>query len=288
MNTEEIQLEWNESQNEYSLSSRKIASHNTSYHYFKNHQRYTYTLGRYRYSINGNISVNNVEKELKKDGVESDNQAYYWHYFHNSCSFVNDFDFSDKPKMKTNRFMVKKIDKGEWNFNHNAYSCAVRILAELKTHIKTNQSLIAYLPVNKQIQKAGQDKYFVKFINLLKNERIAYVVGNLDKIKETSKQLVIFVIDLITSANRQNTIVQSIRNKRSSQFPLISYYSLLKIMDEENTIFCFELIKLRNKQSEEKKQKEREVFHTPPAYDEEALIMRALSGRGADPEIFGF
>lgn len=283
-----IHKDWNESQNDYSLSSRKIASHNTSYHYYKNHQKQSYIIGRYRYTITGNISIDKTDKKLTKEGVEGDKQAYYWHYFHNSCSFVNDMDYSNKPELKSNRFMVKKINSGEWNFNHNAYACVARILSELKSHISSNQSLVVYLPTNKQIQKTAQDKYFTEFISLLKNEHITFVVGNLDKIQETSKQLVIFVIDIITSANRQNAIVQIIRNKRASQFPVISYYSLLKIMDEESSKFCIELIKLRKKEREEKESQRREVLSTTPAYDEEEAIMRALSGRGADPEIFGF
>lgn len=287
MNIETIQQEWNESQNEHSLSCRLIASHHLSYHHFVKKLGMTYSIGRYRYTINGHLSIQNTDKELKKDGIEGDKQAYYWHYFHNSCTFVDDLDFSDKPEMKTNRFMVKKISSGEWNFNHNAYVRVVRILAELKSHIKSNQFLIVYLPTNKQIKKIAQDKYFTEFINLLKKEHITFVVGNLDKIKETSKQLIVFVIDLITSANRQNSIVQSIRSKRSSQFPLISYYSLFKIMDEETAKFCIELKKM-HKKSEDTKPRQKETLHTTPTYDDEELIMRALSGRGPDPEIFGF
>ena len=69
-------INWIESQNTFSKSSRATFGRNIYYNYCKDHQKNRYRMGRYRYSIDGDISMRNVDKELKKDGIDSDGRAY--------------------------------------------------------------------------------------------------------------------------------------------------------------------------------------------------------------------
>lgn len=276
-------INWIESQNSFSKSSRTIIGRNIQYNYYKDHQRLRYTIGRFRYSIDGDIKMSNVDKELYLSGIESDGKAYYWHYFHNSCSFEKNLDYDKRTSMKSDRFIVKRTNSGKWNFNHNAYTCITRAIAELKSHLKSDQSLFVFFPTNKLVDK----EYHTEFIELLRQDHIAYVVGDINKVEEKEKQLVIIVIDLVTTIKRKDFIINDIRNKKAKQKPIVAMYSLVVIFDEKVGQFCIDLHAHRKRLEDEKKAKEI-PFKGTPAIDEEALIMRSLAGYGPDPEIFGF
>lgn len=149
-------INWVESQNTFSKSSRKIFGRNIYYNYFKDYQKKRYEIGRFRYSIDGGITILKVDKELDNDGIDSDGKAYYWHYFHNSCSFEKNLDYDKDPKLKSDRFIVNRLNSGKWNFNHNAYANITRAIAELKTQLNSDQSLIVFFPSNKLVEKDAQ------------------------------------------------------------------------------------------------------------------------------------
>lgn len=86
-------LNWIESQNTFSKVSRSVFGKNIYYNYYKNHVKKEYSIGRFRYNIDGSVSILKVDKSLDYDGVESDGKAYYWHYFHNSCCFDKTVDY---------------------------------------------------------------------------------------------------------------------------------------------------------------------------------------------------
>ena len=64
-------INWVESQNTFSKSSRKIFGRNIYYNYFKDHQKKRYEIGRFRHSIDGGITILKVDKELNNDGLDS-------------------------------------------------------------------------------------------------------------------------------------------------------------------------------------------------------------------------
>ena len=68
------------------------------------------------------------------------------------------------------------------------------------------------------------------------------------------------VIDLVTTINRKNFIINEIRKKRAQQKPVVAMYSLMVIFDEKVGQFCIDLIEYRKKQDEEKKAKRNEVI----------------------------
>ena len=115
------------------------------------------------------------------------------------------------------------------------------------------------------------------------------MVGDINKFAEKDKQLVVIIIDLVTTIKRKNYIINSVRNKRVKQKPVIAMYSLVLIFDEMVGKFCIDLHEFIKKQEEEKKaQRNVESVRNINTIDEEELIMRSLAGYGPDPEVFGF
>lgn len=282
-------INWIESQNSFSTASRVIFGRNIYYNYYKNHQKMRHTMGRFRYSVNGDISMQNVDKELNKNGIDSDGKAYYWHYCHNSCCFEKNLDYDKHPSLKNDRFIVNRLNSGTWNFNHNAYACITRAIAELKSQLNSDQSLVVFFPLNKMLEKDVQKKYRTEYIELLKQDHINYVVGDINKFEEKDKQLVVVIIDLVTTIKRKNYIVNTIRNKRAKQKPVVAMYSLVVICDERVGQYSIDLHEFRKKQEEEKEAQRNVVYvRDTPTIDEEELIMRSLAGYGPDPEVFGF
>ncbi len=282
-------INWIESQNTFSKSSRTIIGHNRKYIYYKDNIRNQYRIGCFRYSIDGEILTSNIDKKLNSTGVDHDGKAYYWHYFHNSCCFEKSLNYDTHIDLQNNRFIVNKVNTGKWNFNHNAFTCIIRSITEIKSQLKSCQSLVVLLPSNKNIEEDAQKKYHTKFIEQLRKEKIRYAVGSINNIKDNGKQLIIFVIDIVTPIKRKNRIINDIRELKIKQKPLIALYSLVVIFDEIVGQFCIDLHNLRMKQEKEKRSnKEKSYVVTTPTIDEEELIMRSLAGYGPDPEIFGF
>lgn len=62
-----------------------------------------------------------------------------------------------------------------------------------------------------------QKKYQTKFIELLKQDHINFVVGDINKFTEKDKQLVVVIIDIVTTIKRKNYIINNVRNKRAKQ-----------------------------------------------------------------------
>lgn len=273
-----------ENQNTFSKISRTIFGRNIYYNYYKDNHKKRYSIGRFRYSIDGEIKISNVDKELSYSGIESDGKTYYWHYFHNSCSFEKNLNYNSLLELKNNRFIVNRVNAGKWNFNHNAYACITRAIAEIKSQLNSDQYLVVLFPNNKKIDKKAQKRYQSEFIELLKQDHVTYVVGDINKIQEEEKQLIIVVIDLVTTIQRKNNIIRDILNKKSEQKPLVTMYSLIIIFDEIVGQFCISLHILREKQEKEGKA----FVSNTPIIDEETVIMRSLAGHGPDPEIFGF
>ena len=282
-------INWIESQNTFSKSSRATFGRNIYYNYYKNHQKKRYRMGRFRYSIDGNITMLKVDKELNKDGVDSDGKAYYWHYYHDECSFEKTLNYDMHPSLKNDRFIVNRVNTGKWTFNHNAFACITRAIAELKSQLNSYQTLVVLFPSNKLVEKDAQNKYQREFIDLLRQDHITYVIGDINKFEEKEKQLVVVIIDLVTTINRKNFIISDIRNKKAKQKPVVAMYSLVVIFDEKVGQFCIDLREYRRKQEEEKEVQRNEVYvRDTPTIDEEELIMRSLAGYGPDPEVFGF
>lgn len=282
-------INWIESQNTFSKSSRSIIGNNLHYTYYKKHVRNRYRIGRFRYSIDGEINISNSGEDLDPTGVNHDGKAYYWHYFHNSCCFDKGLNYDTLIDLHNNRFIVNKVNTGKWNFNYNAFTCIIRSIAEVKSQLNTHQSLVVLLPSNKNIEEDAQKKYHNIFIEHLRKEKIRYAVGGIRNIKDNGKQLVVFVIDIVTTIKRKNRIINDIRKLKGKQKPLIALYSLVVIFDEIVGQFCIDLHNLQTRPEKEKiaSNKKTYVVQTP-LIDEEELIMRSLAGYGPDPEIFGF
>lgn len=130
-------------------------------------------------------------------------------------------DYDKDPKLKSDRFIVNRLNSGKWNFNHNAYACITRAIVELKSQLNSDQSMIVFFPSNKMIEKDAQKKYQTKFIELLKQDHINFVVGDINKFAEKDKQLVVVIIDIVTTIKRKNYIINNVRNKRAKQKPLL-------------------------------------------------------------------
>lgn len=281
-------INWVESQNSFSTTSRRTIGRQILYNYYKGHQKKRYRIGRFRYSIDGDIKMSNLDKELTPSGIDSDGRAYYWHYFHNSCSFEKYLDYDKNPSLKNDRFIVNRLNAGKWKFNHNAYACITRAISELKLQLRSDQSLVVLFPSNKMVNKEVQKKYQTEFIELLKQDHITFVVGNINKVEEKKKQLIVVVIDLVTTIKRKNYIISDIRNKKAQQKPLVAMYSLVVIFDEKVGQFCIDLHEFREKQQIEKAKETVRFVRDTHTVDEEELIMRSLAGYGPDPEIFGY
>ena len=139
------------------------------------------------------------------------------------------------------------------------------------------------------VEKEVQKKYQTEFIELLKQDHINFVVGDINKFAEKDKQLVVVIIDIVTTVKRKNYIINNVRNKRAKQKPVIAMYSLVVLFDKMVGQFCIDLHEFRKEQEEEKKaQRNVESVRDTPTIDEEELIMRSLAGYGPDPEVFGF
>lgn len=277
-------INWTESQNSFS----KLTWQKKYYEYNKGYQVWKHELGCFCYTINGEIKIS-AEKALNSSGIVSDGNAYYWHYFDNACCFEKTLNYDSDPRLKNNRFIVNRINVGKWDFNHNVYACITRAIIKIKSQLNANQYLVVLFPLNKMIEKQAQYKYHSEFIELLKQDCVTYVVGDISKVKEKEKQLVVIVIDIVTSMKRKNYIINDIRKKKANQKPIVAMYSLMMIFDEMSGKFFIELGTLRTKQDEKKKMKKTTTFtRETPTIDEEELIMRSLAGYGIDPEKLGF
>ena len=53
------------------------------------------------------------------------------------------------------------------------------------------------------------------------------MVGDINKFAEKDKQLVVVIIDIVTTIKRKNYIINTVRNKRAKQQPVIAMYSLV-------------------------------------------------------------
>lgn len=279
-------MEWLKSQNSFSIENRKKFSPNQRYRYYKNHERKHYRMGAYRYSIDCHLFSQHIGKDLEENGIEKDGQAYFWNFFFSSCTFEKKPELYADSDMKKDAYIVNKIKKGQWTFPHQLYDNIHNYIKGLKDIIKPNQKFLVYIPNNKFIEKEAERQYISVFIDFLKKEHITFVIGNIDNIKEEKKQLVILVIDIISNSDRLKYFVNTIRDKKERSQPVLAYFSLMKIHNEEECLFRLEIIK-HDKEKEDRRTITQHVRRTPD-YDDEELIMRSLMGYGPDPEIFGF
>ena len=285
-------MNWIKAQNKFSIDNRSIFGKYRRYRYYKGNTSYTYRMGAYRYSIDFQLKEEYFGKELTDDGIEHDGVSYFWHYFYESCSFEKDINFDWRPSIKENTFKIPKIKKGEWKYNNKVWANILNYIKEVREKLQKYRKLIVYFPYNRQIENHVQQQYNSKFISELKKERISFVVGNLDKINELEKKLIVIVVDIITNKERHKHIVNDIRLKRSEQIPVITYFSLMKIYDVEDCMFSKTIV-LKERESEttveEKHHIGKPVSTTKYSdYDDEELVMRSLMGLGPDPELFGF
>lgn len=155
--------------------------------------------------------------------------------------------------------------------------------------MRSDQYLVVLFPLSNKIDKEAQKKYQNEFIKLLRADHTNYVIGNLNRVKEKEKQLVVIVIDLVTTIKRKDYIINNIRIKKATQKPVIAMYSLVVIFDKKVGQFCIDLHALRQRQLEERRAR-RSAYSIckTQSIDDEELIMRSLAGYGPDPEIFGF
>lgn len=289
-------INWVESQNAFSDTSKNIFVRGIRYEFSKGHTIYKTILGRFRYFIDGELSKTTPQKQLNNDNAENECRAYYWHYHLFGCCLDNTLNYENIPELKSERFMLKKINSGKWNFNLGIYDCITRTIADIKTNLDSNQSLIIYFPLNKNIDKEAQRKYISGFTGLLKYDKITFVVGDINKIKNEEKQLVVIIIDIVSTTKRKNYIINDIRNKKSTLKPIVTMISLFLIFDDILGQYCIELEDIKKKKEEEKKAKKLEEeknakqksFNYELDIDEEELIMKSLAGHGPDPEMFGF
>ncbi len=286
-------MNWIKAQNNFSIENRVIFGKFRRYRYYKGNDSYTYRMGAYRYSV-GDFQQREdyFDKKLKDDGIEHDGLSYFWHYFYESCSFEKDRNFDWRPNIKENTFKIPKIKKGEWKYNKKVGENVLNYITEVREKLQKYRKLIVYFPYNRQIESHAQQKYNSIIISGLKNERISYVVGNIDKINEADKKLIVIVVDIITNKERLKRIVNEIRLKRSGQIPVVAFFSLMKIYDGDDCDYS-KIAVLRENKSETTV---RETHHIAKPvstsrysdYDDEEMVMRSLMGLGPDPELFGF
>lgn len=275
-------MEWNKLQNIFSLESIKKFSANRRYQ----SKTTRYRMGSYCYSIECHISPQYIGKVLREDGLDNDSKAYFYHSYNSACTFEKEPNLCANIDFKKDAFVVNKIKKGQWKFPNQLYENIHTYIIDLNLIIKTNQKFIVYLPQNKFIEKEAERQYLSYFIDLLKDENIAYAIGNVDNIKEDNRQLVILIIDLITNHERMKYIINSIRRRKEKSQPIVSYFSLMKVFNREECLFKLEIDKY-DKEIKAKQSISSPIVRTQD-YDEEDLIMKSLMGYGPDPEIFGF
>lgn len=279
-------MEWEKEQNLFSIENRKIYSQNQRYRYYRNHTRMVYRMGAYRYSITGELFGEQIGKDLKEDGIENDGRCYYWNLFWGSCTFEKNIDVNWEPDLKKDTYIVGKIKKGQWKFPHQIYENLKRYISQIDAQLMPSQKLVVYIPKNKLIESQVEYNYISDYIEILREVEVTYVIGNLDNIKVSNKQLVIIVLDIITNKERLKSIIKKIRTKKEKEQPVISFFSLMKIYDLEDCRFSLNVYNYKKKKEEEQREEKRIVRVSD--YDEEEMIMRSLMGRGPDPEIFGF
>lgn len=276
-------MKWVKLQNTFSIENCEKYFVSRYYYYYKKHERKRYKMGAYRYSVNCSIFSKYIGKTMDENGIYMDGVAYFWHFFHSSCSFEKDKDLYYFLKKA---YIVNKIKKGQWIFPYQLYSNIFNYIKDLNHIIKPTQKFIVYLPKNKFIEKESERQYQSYFIDFLKKERITYVIGDINNIKIDNKQVAIFVLDLITDHERLKYIINTIRTNKHLNQPVISFFSFMKILNREECHYALEIKKIVKAKNEN-----RPTFtHTvrTPDYDEEDLIMKSLMGHGPDPEIFGF
>lgn len=275
-------MEWIKLQNIFSLENIRKFSANRCYQ----SKTTRYRMGSYCYSVECQISPQYIGKVLREDGFDKDNKAYFYHSYNSACTFEQDSRLYTNINFKKDAFVVNKIKKGKWKFPNQLYENIHNYIKDLNHIIKPNQKFIVYLPNNKFIEKEVERQYLSNFIELLIDENVTYVIGNVDNIKEDNRQLVVLVIDLITNHERLKYIINSIRIRKHKNKPVVSYLSLMKIFNREECLFKLEIDKY-NKEIKAKQSVPAPIVR-PHDIDEEDLIMKSLMGYGPDPEIFGF
>ena len=199
---------------------------------------------------------------------------------------LKSIDVNWEPDLKKDAYIVSKIKKGQWKFPHQIYENLKKYISQIDAKIKPSQKLVVYIPKNKLIESQVEYKYIADYLEILREEEITYVVGNVDNINVSNKKLDIIVLDIITNKERLKGIIKTIRTKKEKEQPVISFLSLMKIYDLDDCKFSLDIYNYRKKKEEERREENRIIRVSD--YDEEEMIMRSLMGRGPDPEIFGF
>lgn len=243
-------------------------------------------MGRFRFRIDGTVKYG--EKDFSSEGVNNDNWPYYYHVFGDECCFDNSISYSGFERLKKNRFIKYRIQKGEWEFKYVAMQALREYIETLKMISFDGYSFIVFLPHNKSIEKEAEKKYFGYIINMFKQSDIKCITGDIKAIHKFKSKLAVVVFDLITTPSRQGYLIEQLLT-HSLQIPIISMVSILKVFDRKNAEYLVkkESSKKGYELSQDYEQEDVED-NNYDAIDEENLIMRSLSGHGCDPELFGF
>ncbi len=283
-------MNWIKLQNEFSHKNRGIFEEFERHPYYKNNVKCYYYMGCFRYTVDCQLNIDGLKKELSSDGINGDGNGYFWHYFYDACSFVKS-DCRWCLSIKENSIKVPKIKTGKWKYNKKVFDNIVGYINKVKKKHMKYRRMLVYFPFNHIIEKNAKYKYNSYFINELKRENITFVGGNIDKIVDSSSNLLIIVIDIITDKNRLINVVNDIRNKSGNKFPLLSYFSLMKIYDEDDCNFC-KAITFEPHLKECPPYSVRCVRNIASSrnsdYTDEEIVMRSLMGLGPDPEKLGF
>lgn len=239
------------------------------YHHYLRGWGATKKLGCYKYLIS--------DSSRWKEGVADEYIGYYWHVFDEGCCLDNSIDYNLRPSLKKDRFIMNKIDDGTWNFNNTMIDNLKKYIVECSKLRKSDEDFVVYLPQSRKMNKDAFDKYILLFKPFFKKNNIRFAFSSHKTFLPNTKTIV-FILDFVTSPQRQKNVVEGLKKASSNGFSLL-YFSMMKIFSYEDAV---QLAKI------EESKPEITIRFRNDNRDDEDYIMKSLSGRGVDPESLGF
>lgn len=260
--------------------------------YKMNHLTLTHMTGCYCYdfyNMENNIDIINTDTEGCK----------YWVIYDDHIYLRNDLDLSKVfPLNLPTEMTVKQFYYGRPRYPRMLDYA--RLIRKCNDQLNENEDLVVYFPYNEEMMSYKAYIRFVeKFKKVMFSKTVKIAMENLESVKVFTKKTLFFVVDVVTSFERQTQIVNEIKEKTDG-LGYICFFTYLKVLnyDEANYLISNNnQIKLYLEQEEKKlgvsriSQEKKSLFDKYDDFDdynEEEAIMRALSGKGADPELWGY
>ena len=295
---------WFKHQNKLNHYNHDIFSNYQDYYFYVDKVKVSWHIGAWCYYW-GDDYIRHL-KRGRESGVPR-----IFHCFNWSFTLEEDPHLKVDPLMSVGKDLFEKMKIGKLIIEPQLFETLHYYIVNLKRTLTKHQKFVVFFPNNPEISDDIQKRIFSKLLKILRFERIPYIMGDIDKVQNPEKQLVVLVVDSVTTKERMHSVITSISSHMGKFHPLFAYFSLFKNFDKEECQFrsISQLSSIDNERTDHipqiKTQKhikkivikeddddngdddDDKVIYTRH-YDDEASIMRSLAGYGADPEIYGF